>query len=85
MTKQAQKQDSVLPENLNVGDWILFKLDNGEEYIGNILDFDNRWVKIANVFNNTVWVNLSKVMFIDRSSKAEAHINPRARKRYWGE
>jgi len=84
MTKQAQKQDSVLPENLNVGDWILFKLDNGEEYIGNILDFDNRWLKIANVHNNAVWVNLSKVMFIDRSSKTEAYIDSRAKKRYWG-
>ena len=33
---------NILPKGLGKGDWILFKLDNGEEYIGEVIDFDDR-------------------------------------------
>jgi len=73
---------NILPENLGKGDWISFKLDNGEEYIGKVVDFDDMWLKVENIYGTT-WVNLLKVVFINPSSEAEAHYDPRGAKYYF--
>ena len=74
---------NVLPEGLGKGDWILFKLDNGEEYIGKVVDFDNRWLKVENIYRTTTWVNSLKIVFVNPSSEAEAHYDPRGDKFYY--
>ena len=80
MTEQIKKH--ILPEGIDKGDWISFKLDNGEEYIGKVVDFGDRWLKVENIYGTT-WVNLLKVVFINPSSEAEAHYDPRGAKYFY--
>ena len=80
MTEQIKKH--ILPKGLDKGDWISFKLDNGEEYIGKVVDFGDRWLKVENIYGTT-WVNLLKVVFINPSSEAEAHYDPRGAKYFY--
>ena len=80
MTEQIKKH--ILPEGIDKGGWILFKLDNGEEYIGKVVDFGDRWLKVENIYGTT-WVNLLKVVFINPSSEAEAHYDPRGAKYFY--
>jgi len=82
MSTKSAKQN-ILPEGLGKEDWILFKLDNGEEYIGEVIDFDDRWLKVGNIYGTTTWVNLLKIVFINPSSKAEATYDPRGDKFYY--
>ena len=80
MTEQIKKH--ILHEGLGKGDWILFKLDNGEEYIGEVIDFDDRWLKVGNIYGTT-WVNSLKIVFVNPSSKAEATYDPRGAKYFY--
>jgi len=81
MSTKSAKQN-ILPKGLGKGDWISFKLDNGEEYIGKVVDFGDRWLKVENIYGTT-WVNLLKVVFINPSSEAEAHYDPRGAKYFY--
>jgi len=81
MSTKSAKQN-ILPKGLGKGDWISFKLDNGEEYIGKVVDFGDRWLKVENIYGTT-WVNLLKIVFINPSSEAEAHYDPRGAKYFY--
>jgi len=83
---ETKEKIPIFPQEFYVGDWVLLKLDNGQEYIGKIVKYDNNWIKIENrLGRSTAWVNLFKIVFIHHSCEGVANTDPRADKDYFDE
>jgi len=80
---ETKEKIPFFPQEFYVGDWVLLKLDNGQEYIGKIVKYDNNWIKIENRFGRSTWVNPLKIVFIHHSGECMANTDPRADKDYF--
>jgi len=81
ITKEVKKKVPILP-GFCIGDWVLFRLDNKEEYTAQLLDYhtdgNESWIKVGDDRNRCwAWLNLRKVVFTASSGPFDPRVGQR--------